>query len=82
MGAVVAVAVIIGVFFVIGLVVGGIVVIALPRFRDRRSRRSWPRKPDDQSMAEPEDESVTPDDVVADGHPRWPGNGDNDPSGR
>jgi hypothetical protein len=38
MGAVLAVTVIIGLFFVIGLVVGGIVVIALPVLRGRRSR--------------------------------------------
>ena len=88
MGAVVTVAVIIGVFFVVGLVVGGIGVIALPRFRNRGSRRSWPRKPvegpaepEDESVT-PEDESVTPEDAVPHDRPRWPGNRDNGDSGR
>ena len=81
MGAVVTMAVIIGVFFVVGLVVGGIGVIALPRFRNRGSRRSWPRKPV-EGPAEPEDESVTPEDAVPHDRPRWPGNRDNGDSGR
>jgi hypothetical protein len=38
MDAALVVAAIIGVFFLVGLVVGGIVVIALPLFRGRRSR--------------------------------------------
>jgi len=39
MDAALVVAAIIGVFFLVGLVVGGIVVIALPLFRGRRSGR-------------------------------------------
>jgi hypothetical protein len=38
MDAALEVAAIVGVFFLVGLVVGGIVVIALPLFRRRRSR--------------------------------------------
>ena len=39
MDAALVVAAIIGVFFLVGLVVGGVVVIALPLFRGRWSRR-------------------------------------------
>ena len=39
MGAALVVAAIIGIFFAVGLIVGGIVVIALPKLRDRRSGR-------------------------------------------
>jgi hypothetical protein len=42
MGAGLVVVIIIGVFFVIGLLVGGVMVLALPLLRDRRSRRSKP----------------------------------------
>jgi hypothetical protein len=34
--------VVVGAFFVAGLIVGGIVVIALPRLRARRSRQDKP----------------------------------------
>jgi uncharacterized membrane protein YciS (DUF1049 family) len=43
MDAALVVAAIVGVFFVVGLVVGGVVVIALPWLRDRRSRRDKQR---------------------------------------
>ena len=44
MDAALVVAAIVGVFFVVGLVVGGVVVIALPWLRDRRSRRDKRRR--------------------------------------
>ena len=62
----VLVAVIIGVFFVVGLAVGGIIVIALPLLKGRRSRRGTRREPGDRPV-QPEFEPVDPDD-----RPRWP----------
>jgi hypothetical protein len=45
MDATVVVAIIVGIFFVVGLVVGGVVVIALPVLKDRRSRRDQKLEP-------------------------------------
>jgi NADH:ubiquinone oxidoreductase subunit 3 (subunit A) len=46
MGAALVVAIVIGVFFAIGLLVGGTMVIALPLLRDRRpGRRKRRSKP-------------------------------------
>jgi NADH:ubiquinone oxidoreductase subunit 3 (subunit A) len=53
--------VVVGVFFVVGLVVGGIVVIALPVLRARRPRRDKQREPGDTTI-EPEYDHAHPDD--------------------
>jgi len=79
MAALLVVATIIGVFFVVGLVVGGIVVIALPVLRSRRSGR-WPdgnppHHGDGQDAGR--EEGLPPDD-----RPRWPTGADNDYPGR
>jgi hypothetical protein len=66
MDAALVVATIVGVFFVVGLVVGGIVVIALPLFRGRRSRRDKRREPGDRPDRR-KFERGDPDD-----RPRWP----------
>jgi len=86
MGAVLVVAIVIGVFFAIGLLVGGIMVIALPLLRDRRPGRSKPREPG-QDPVQPEYDHVTPDatgrdDGVPQDRPRWPGDGMGGHSGR
>ena len=67
MDAALVVAAIVGVFFVVGLVVGGIGVIALPLLRDRRSRRDRRRAPGDGPV-QPGSERGDPGD-----RPRWPG---------
>jgi hypothetical protein len=82
MSAAVVVAVIIGVFFVIGLLVGGIMVIALPLLRDRRFGRSKPREPGSQPEYDVTPDAGGPDDAAPDDRPRWPGHGDNGHSGR
>ena len=86
MSAAVVVAVIIGVFFVIGLLVGGIMVIALPLLKDRRSKPSM-RRELGEAPVQPEYDHMTtdaggPDDAAPDDRPRWPGNGDDGYSGR
>ena len=68
MDAAVVVAIIVGVFFVVGLVVGGIVVIALPMLKGRRGRRFDPG----DHTAQPEYDHAAPDD-----RPRWRGDGEN-----
>jgi hypothetical protein len=74
-----AVVAIVSVFFIIGITVGIVVVIALsvvrPRRRGRPGRRLeyWP--PD-----QPPDPGWYED--APDEHPRWPGNADGDFSGR
>jgi hypothetical protein len=67
MDAALVVAAIVGVFFLVGLVVGGIVVIALPLFRGRRSGRDKRREPGDRPDRR-EFERGGRDD-----RPRWPG---------
>ena len=94
MGAVLVVAIVIGVFFAIGLLVGGIMVIALPLLRDRRpgrskrlrNRESEPRVPGEDPV-QPEYDHVTPDatgreDGMPEDRPRWPGDGESGHSGR
>ena len=76
MDAVLVVAAIVGVFFVVGLVVGGIVVIALPVLRGRRPGQSKQREADDGPVR-PEFEYLDPDD-----RSRWPGDGEDRYSGR
>jgi hypothetical protein len=61
MGAAVVVAVIIGIFFAVGLAVGGIGVMALPMLRDRQARRREQHEP-------PED----PDQPEHRDDPSWP----------
>jgi hypothetical protein len=70
MDAALVVAAIIGVFFLVGLVVGGIIVIALPLFRGRRSGRDKRRGPGDGPFPR-KFERGDPDD-----RPRWPGDDD------
>ena len=70
MDAALVVAAIVGVFFLVGLVVGGIVVIALPLFRGRRPGRDKRREPGgrpDRREWERRDPDV---------RPRWPGDDD------
>ena len=76
MGAGLVVVIIIGVFFVIGLLVGGVMVLALPLLRDRRSRWSKPGEPGEDPVR-PDYDHVTPDaagrdDAPPEDHPRWP----------
>jgi hypothetical protein len=61
MGAVLVVAIVIGIFFAVGLVVGGIGVIALPMLRDRQARRHERHEPPDD-----------PDQSEHRGDPSWP----------
>jgi hypothetical protein len=63
MAAFLVVSAIIGVFFVVGLVVGGVAVIALPVFRDRRPTRTG-----SGDTIYPEHHHAAPGD-----RPRWPG---------
>jgi len=57
---------IVSAFFIIGIVVGIIVVIALPALRTHRS-------------ADPGDQGEPPEqDAARPGEPRWPGDADND----
>ena len=79
------VAVVIGIFFVAGLFVGAVAVIALPalrpkgfgrpRRRDRAGRPSWPDARVSQDAARWGDEG-------ADDRPRWPGDADGGDDGR
>ena len=66
------VAVVIGIFFVAGLFVGGIAVIALPALRPKGFGR--PRRRDRADWA---DRPGGPDD-----RPRWPGEADGEDPGR
>ena len=77
MGAALVVAAIIGIFFAVGLIVGGIGVIALPKLRDRRSGRLERPGPGDDTI-EPEYDHVAPDatgpdEAGPDDRPGWPG---------
>ncbi len=87
MDAALVVAAIIGVFFTIGLLVGALVVNALPALRDRRSGRNGRRGPEGGSVqqnyddggpgAHPGWQRAEPDD-----RPRWPGDADGGDPGR
>jgi hypothetical protein len=86
MGAALVVAAIIGIFFAVGLIVGGIGVIALPMLRDRRSGRLEQREPADDTI-EPEYDHVAPDamgpdEAGPDDRPGWPGGADHNYPGR
>ncbi len=70
MDAAVVVAIIVGIFFVVGLVVGGVVVIALPVLKDRRSRRDQKLEPGDHATQSEYDK------LVPDERPRWPSDGE------
>jgi len=64
------VAVVIGIFFVAGLFVGAVVVIALPALRARGFRRPGRRGRVDGLVQPPDD------------RPRWPGDADGGDPGR
>jgi hypothetical protein len=73
-GAALVVAAVIGIFFAVGLIVGGIGVIALPKLRDRRPGRREPAV----DTIEPEYDHVAPDaagpaEAGPDDRPGWPG---------
>ncbi len=74
---------IVSAFFIIGITVGGIAVIALSVLRSRRlSARSDPGRPLKYRPPGPgEPPDLRWDDADPD-HPRWPGKSDNDFSGR
>jgi len=80
------VAAVIGIFFVVGLFVGAVVVIALPALRPRGFGR--PRRRDRAgSSVRPGYDRVFQDstrweDAAADDRPRWPGDADGGYSGR
>jgi hypothetical protein len=80
------VAVVIGIFFVAGLFVGAVVVIALPALRPRGFRRPGRRGRADGPVQPPNDrvsrDAVPWDDAAADDRPRWPGDADGGSSGR
>jgi hypothetical protein len=80
------VAVVIGIFFVAGLFVGGVMVIALPALRPKGFRR--PRRRDRAGRPVPPgydrvfQDMARWDDGKADDRPRWPGDADGGSSGR
>jgi hypothetical protein len=80
------VAVVIGIFFVVGLFVGAIVVIALPALRSRGLRRPGRRDRVGSSVQSPHDrvsrDSASWEDEAPDDRPRWPGDADGGYSGR
>ena len=69
---------IVSAFFVIGILVGGIVVIAMSVLR--AERRGAPEGPLDHELRERPGRPW--DDTGPDRHSRWPGDSDNDFSGR
>jgi len=80
------VAVVIGIFFVVGLFVGAVVVIALPALRQRSFRRARQRRRADGPV-ESSSHRVNPgaarwEDAAADDRPRWPGDADGPYPGR
>jgi hypothetical protein len=71
---------IVSAFFIIGIFVGIVAVIAAAVFRaDQRGRPEDPRELPDHEPGEPDDPW---DDTTPDGHPRWPGESDTDFRGR
>ena len=84
MGAALVVAAIIGIFFAVGLIVGGIGVIALPKLRDRRPGRREPAvdtiepeydhvAPDATGPGVTGPDATGPDEAGPDDRPGWPG---------
>jgi hypothetical protein len=79
------VAVVIGIFFLAGLFVGAVAVIALPALRPRGFRR--PGRRDRGRRPGWTDKRASPDgarweDQAADDRPRWPGDADGGSSDR
>jgi len=70
MNAAAVVVTIVAVFFVVGLVVGGVVVIALPVLKGHRSRRNDQLEPGNRAT-QPEYDKLVPDE-----RPRRPGDGE------
>ena len=77
------VAVVIGIFFVAGLFVGAVVVIALPALRHkgprRRDRAGSPGQSPYDRVSQDAERS---EDAPYDDRPRWPGDADGGYSGR
>jgi hypothetical protein len=72
---------IVSAFFVIGIVVGFIIVIAVSVLR--ADRRRDPGDPLDYEPRGPREPGSLPwDDTAGGGRPHWPGDADNDFSGR
>jgi len=69
---------IVSAFFIIGITVGIIAVVAMSVLR--RDRRGHPGDPEDYDPAEPDDQRHAPgwDDAGPGEHPRWPGDASND----
>jgi hypothetical protein len=82
MSALVVVAAITGTFFIVGLFVGAIIVIALPVVRATRASRADRHEPDGGTVR-PEYDRWMPDigarrdGAAPDDRPRWPGDADN-----
>jgi len=70
---------IVGAFFVIGITVGIITVIAMSAFR--ADRRGDPGNPSEYGPDRPLPDPGRPD-TIPDDDPRWPGDVDNDFTGR
>ena len=72
-----AVAVVIGIFFVVGLFVGAVVVIALPALRHqwvrRARRRDLNRQPGSADVRPRDTGAARWEGAAADDRPRWPG---------
>ena len=68
------VAAVIGIFFVVGLFVGAVAVIALPALKDRRFRRRDRSDGPDQSPHDRVNAEATRwEDAADEDRPRWPG---------
>jgi hypothetical protein len=79
------VAVVIGIFFVVGLFVGGVAVIALPALRNQGFRRPRQRdngQPGSAGIRPRETGAARWEDEETDERPRWPGDADGGYSGR
>jgi hypothetical protein len=81
MGAALVVAGVIGAFFIVGLIVGAIIAIALPILRGTRGRNK--RRESAGRAGQPEGDGQMPDarvgrdETAPDDRPRWPGDADN-----
>lgn len=80
------VAVVIGIFFVAGLFVGAVVVIALPALRHqwfrRPRRRDRAGSPGQSPYGRMSEDITRSEDAPYDDRPRWPGDADGGYSGR